>query len=185
MKKQIIYTDNYYFDDEARAEEEQMLREVNEDEDFELSDERWAECVSGWLDDERCNLNKEVDGVIIAFANLGFWNGRNQGFRILGSNINEIFSICADHNEWFGDGYNIRGKMSHHDGSHYVLYRVVKDMETAEKIGDQIYHHKIDEASFRKKTRSLYPYVAAIYGWKDGRFKKSKVIKASFFKEVV
>lgn len=109
MKKQIIYTDDEYFNDEARAEEEAALREIYEDEDFELTDERWAECVQNWLGDERANLNKEIDGVIIAYANLGFWNGRNQGFRILGSNINEIFSICEDHNEWFGDGYNIRG----------------------------------------------------------------------------
>lgn len=174
MKKQIIFTDDEYFDEEARAETEAMYREINKDDDFELTDEKWGECVQSWLDDERSNLNQEIDGVIIAFANLGFWNGRNQGYRILDSNINSIFSICEDSNEWYGDGYNIRGKMSHHDGSHYVLYRVAKDVETAERIGEQIYNHTIDEAQFRKKTRSLYPYVAKIYGWKTGRFNSKR-----------
>lgn len=42
--------------------------------------------------------------------------------------------------------------------------------DEAERIGEMIYNREIDEAGFRKKTRSLYPYVAEIYGWKTGRF---------------
>ena len=64
--------------------------------------------------------------------------------------------------------------LTHHDASHYVLYRVAKDIETAERIGDQIYNLEIDEAGFRRRTRSLHPYVAEIYGWKAGRFNKAK-----------
>ena len=56
--------------------------------------------------------------------------------------------------------------MAHHDGTNYVLYRVAKSREDAERIADKIYNLEIDEAGFRKLTRSLYPYVADIYGWK-------------------
>ena len=39
-----------------------------------------------WLDDERINLDEEVDGRIIIIADLGLWNGRKQGYKILGTN---------------------------------------------------------------------------------------------------
>ena len=47
-----------------------------------------------------------------------------------------------------------------------MLYRVAKSREDAERIADKIYNLEIDEKGFRKLTRSLYPYVADIYGWK-------------------
>ena len=106
----------------------------------------------------------------MAFADLGLCNGRRQGYKILGHNVNSIFNVSEDDNEWYGDGFNIRGCLTHHDGTHYVLYRVAKDMDEAERIGEMIYNREIDEAGFRKKTRSLYPYVAKVYGWKTGRF---------------
>lgn len=169
-KKQIIWSNDLFVDDEAREAYEEAQREFLEDDEYEVSDREWAEVVNEYLSDERMNLNKQVDGVIIAFADLGLWRGRRQGFKILGSTINDIFSISEDNNEWFGDGYNIRGTLIHHDGTHYVLYRVAKDRDEAERIAEQIYNLEIDEAGFRKRTRSLYPYVANVYGWKNGRF---------------
>lgn len=170
MKKQIIWTSDYYFDDKAREEYENSQRDILDDEDYTVSDAEWAEVINGNLSDERMNLDRQIDGVVMAFADLGFWNGRRQGYKILGHNVNGIFNVSEDDNEWYGDGFNIRGSLSHHDGTHYVLYRVVKDMDEAERIGEMIYNREIDEAGFRKKTRSLYPYVAEVYGWKTGRF---------------
>lgn len=129
-----------------------------------------AKVINDNLSDERMNFDKLIDGVVMAFADLGFWNGRRQGYTILGHNINGIFSVSEDENEWYGDGFNIRGSLSHHDGTHYVLYRVAKDIDEAERIGELIYNREIDEVGFRKKTRSLYPYVAEIYGWKTEQF---------------
>lgn len=174
MKKLIIWTSETYLDDDAREAYQQCKREAIEDDDYCVTDREWAEVVNDFLDDERGNLNKEVKGVIIAFADVGRWDGRRQGYRILGSTINEIFSISEDNNEWYSDGNNIRATLTHHDASHYVLYRVAKDRETAERIAKQIYNREIDEAGFRKRTRSLHPYVAEIYGWKAGRFNKVK-----------
>lgn len=64
-------------------------REILDDDCYEVSDEEWAEEVYR-LDDERSNLNKEVDGIIVVFGNLGLWNGRRQGYQILGSTIADI-----------------------------------------------------------------------------------------------
>ena len=124
-------------DDEAREYYQDCQREYLEDDGYTVSDEEWGEEVCRWLDDERMNLNVQVDGVIIAFGDLGLWRGRRQGYQILGSNIADI-----------------------------LLYRVAKSREDAERIADKIYNLEIDEKGFRKLTRSLYPYVADIYGWK-------------------
>lgn len=168
--KQIIWSSEYFFDDKAREEYESSQRGILDNEDYDVSDAEWAEVVNGNLSDERMNLDKRIDGVVMAFADLGFWNGRRLGYKILGHNINGIFNVSEDDNEWYGDGFNIRGNLTHHDGTHHVLYRVAKDIDEAEHIGELIFNREIDEAGFRKKTRSLYPYVAEIYGWKTGRF---------------
>lgn len=175
--KQIIWTSEAFTDDEQRKEYGAEERAWRDDKEYNVSDRMWADIVNSWFDDEKSNLDEPVDGVIIAFASAGRWNGRFLGYQILGNKINDIFNVSEDYNEWFGDGFNIRANLTHHDGTHYVLYRVAKDYETAERIAEQIYNRKIDEAGFRKRTRSLYPYVADVYGWKANRFnKKSKVI---------
>lgn len=166
--KQIIWSNDSRIDDEAREYYQESQREYLEDEDYTVSDEEWGEEVNSWLDDERFNLDKEVDGVIIAFGDLGLWRGRRQGYQILGSNIANILHSSCEDCEWYGS-YNIRGKMAHHDGTNHVLYRVAKSREDAERIADKIYNLEIDEVGFRKLTRSLYPYVADIYGWKVRR----------------
>ena len=84
-----------------------------DDDSYEVSDEEWAEEVYCRLDDERSNLNKEVDGIIVVFGNLGLWNGRRRGYQILGSTIADILKSQCDDAEWYGDGYNIRGRMDH------------------------------------------------------------------------
>ena len=171
MKKQYIYTDDDIYNDEYREEAEESMKEINGD-DFEFTDVSWAEYVQEQIGDEQSNLDCEVDGVVMAFASLGLWNGCHTGSRILTENVNSIFQVNEDHNEWYGDGYNIKGRFAHHDGTNNVLFRVVKDRETAERFAEQIYLGKMDEAKFRKRTRSLYPYVARIYGWSTKRFDK-------------
>ena len=174
MKKQFIYTDDDLFNKEWREEWTQYQREWREDDSYEPTDEEWYEEVTNTLGDEKMNLNKEIEGVIIAFADLGLWNGRKQGYRIMGTNINNIFDVSADHNEWYGDGNNIRSIHAHHDGTNYVLFRVAKNMESAKRICEKIYNGEIDEKGFRKRTKSLYPYVAKIYGWNCKKFEKKK-----------
>lgn len=169
--KRMIWSSEDRLNDTAREDYQKFQREVLEDESYEVSDEKWADKVYLWLEDERCNLNKDVDGVIVAFAIVGTWRGPRQGYQIFGSNVAGILQSQCDEAKWYGDGYNIRGRMMHHDGTNYVLYRVAKDRYEAERIADKIYSGEIDEAGFRRKTRSLYPYVADVYGWKTRRCK--------------
>lgn len=171
----MIWSDKDLFDETAKAYYQECQREALEDDFYKANDEEWAEEVYRCLDDERSNLNKEVDGIIIVFGDLGLWNGRKQGYQILGSTIADILRSQCDSAEWYGDGYNIRGRMDHHDGTNYTLYRIAKDRDEAERIAEKICNREIDEQGFRRRTRSLYPHVAAVYGWKTRQRKPDKV----------
>ena len=119
--KQIIWSSEDRLDDNARERYQEFQREVQDDNTYIVSDEEWTDEVYGYLDDERHNLNKHIDGVIMVFADLGLWYGRRQGYQILGSNIADILHSQCDEVEWYGDGYNIRGRMIHHDGTNHVF----------------------------------------------------------------
>jgi hypothetical protein len=55
--------------------------------------------------------------------------------------------------------------MIHHDGTNYVIYRVANNKEYAEHLVDKIAYGNMSEEEFRKRTKSLRPYVANVYGW--------------------
>lgn len=132
--KQIIWSSDALLDETAREYYQNFKREELDDDAYKVSDEEWSDEVYNELGDERQNLNKDVNGVIIAFGDLGLWNGRKQGYQILGDNIAEILQSTQYDAEWYGDGYDIRGRMSHHDGTNYVLYRVAENRDDAERI---------------------------------------------------
>ena len=84
--KHTIWSSDLYSDETARKEYVDLMKDINGD-DYEVSDEDWYEYVNDCLYDERENLNRtDIDGVIVAFADLGFWNGRRNGGKIIGNN---------------------------------------------------------------------------------------------------
>lgn len=157
--KRIIWTNEDY-----EEWKECMLQEEGESEET-LTYERYYEDCDINMDDERCNLDVEVNGVIVCFASLGLWNGRCNGAKTLGTNVRNILSSNCDYITWYCDRYNVRCDASHHDGNNHYLYRVAKDAETAERLAHKIAYEDMTEEQFRKATKSLRPYVSKVYGW--------------------
>lgn len=119
-----------------------------------------------YLEDEHANLNKKTDGRILVIADLGLWNGRRQGYKILNENVNNIFSTGEEYTEWYSDGYNIKAVASHHDGTNYYEYRVIREDRNINNLLDAIYNgEEITRKKLNYYTKSLHPYVAKIYGW--------------------
>ena len=166
MAKERIIWSNYDVRYEDWEDDWRDYLDVNCIEEEESNLYEWVDETLGYyLDDERSNLKKEVDGVIVAFANLGLWDGHHQGAKIVGTNIKNILYSECDYAEWYCDVYNVRFKGAHHDGGNTILYRVAKDRDTAERLVDKIVYDGMTEEQFRKATKSLRPYVAKIYGW--------------------
>lgn len=156
-QKRIIWTNNDY--------EEWCDAMKDEITDEEITPEYYDFCCEINLEDERANLNVEVDGYIVAFASLGLWNGRVNGAKLVGTNVRDILHSYDDYVTWYCDVHNVKAEMIHHDGTNYVIYRVARNKEFAEKLVNMIAYNGMTEEGFRRATKSLRPYVAEVYGW--------------------
>ena len=139
-----------------------------------MVENRYANEDSMHLDDLTMNLKHvEYDGNdIIAFADLGFWNGRQTGYVVVGNEIKDIVqNFGCDYIKIFVDESDIdrkRGSLdvkfygSHHDGSHYVTFRSLKDDVEIEDFDEIIFSGKPQDAMreeakdwLRKNTKSI------------------------------
>ena len=165
MKKYIIWSNlNVNLEDWQDFLEEEYPNVKDEYEQYNIV----SELNDEYLDDERMNLNKVVDGRILVVGDIGRWDGRVSGYKIIDSgNIKDILYSECDYVEWYGDGYNIRSVGIHHDGSNYAEYRVIREDRNIENLLNDIYYGKeISRAKLNYYTKSLYPYVAKVYGWR-------------------
>lgn len=164
------------FDEELLQEMRENIAEGNDIEPSEISDEWLDECFWDFLGDEKANLDEETNGYIIAFADLGFWDGRRIGYKKLGTNVADIFNCCTDgdyEKEWYADRYNVRLNAAHHDGTHHIIFRYVESEDKADEICEKIYNGKITtEKQLFRATKSIRPFVANIYGWKKYGWQK-------------
>lgn len=118
-------------------------------------------------DEYRHNLNVALPNNIIAIADIGRWDGRVKGYKIMSNNLHDILSYCGcDEMHVYSDGHNIKMDGYHHDGKNHVLYRLVRDGVDIEKFTDKIYNREnITNGILNYYTKSLVPYVNNIYGW--------------------
>lgn len=134
---------------------------------MEMSDDYDRYDEAYMLEDERTNLDIPIDGKILVIADLGLWNGRRNGYKILPNNISEIlYDADAELVEWYDDGYNIKCTAVHHDGTNYYEYREIRDGVNIDNLLNSI---RNNESYSRKKlntyTKSIRPYVLDVYGW--------------------
>lgn len=173
MKKHTVWSNVDLNIEDWREAYEEYLEENGFDESHNNDDDlyNWMDELNGeYLCDEQINLNKEVDGRILIIADLGLWNGRKSGYKILGSNIKEIFNINPrgfEYAEFYGDGHNIRAVEHHHDGTNYYEYRVIREDRNIDNLLNDIYNGKeITRKKLNYYTKSLYKDVANVYGWR-------------------
>lgn len=173
MKKRTIYRSTGYWTqaewDEALDYYRDEWKEQTEDpcDDAVLLD-LIHEADSLLFGDERMNLNKVLDGRILVIADLGRWNGRFQGYKLIGRNLQDILSATGDDEvHVYSDGKNIRAEGYDHDCHSYYLFREIRDdIDNIDPLLIDIYNGEtISNRHLGRYTRSLAPYVASIYGW--------------------
>lgn len=188
--KHVIFSDDYsQYDDFEKAyieEEVPANWEGCEDEAPAYSEQMFADDINRWLDDERANLNWQIEGTIVAIADLGLWMGRRKGFKILGDKLTDIFNVSQDDNEYYCDQDDCQATCSHHDGTNYITYRVIKS-DDYDKVENLLYKMAFEsddyESEVYRNTHSLMPYIAEVYGWKyDRRMKHGDMWNPETFK---
>lgn len=123
-----------------------------------------------YLSDERDNLNVCLSQPIIVIGDLGRWNGRVMGYKMIDSgNIRDCLYSDTDYTEWYVDKYgDLRADAVHHDGTNHYLYRVFKDGVTdsqIENLQNKIYNGKATRADITRVTKRLGDDIAGIYGF--------------------
>lgn len=179
--KHVIFSDDpCQFDEYEKSFKENAPYNFAEDEEIpEYTWEMFGEDIEIWLDDEKCNLDYNINGRIIALGNLGLWYGRRGGYKIVGNKLSDIFSVYEDYNEYYCDQDDCCAICAHHDGTNYITFRVISsevenilDWET--KDCQWLYEH----------SHSLMPYIADIFGWKrDRRMKRGQMWRTNPFRE--
>lgn len=124
-------------------------------------------CVNFNYEDEVLLLDKKLDGEILCIASIGKWNGRFQGYKILGNNLkNILWNIGCDDFHVYYDGHNIKSEGHHHDGTNSVEFREIKPDKCIDNLLNMLYSgEKVTRNIINYYTKSLGHYVKEIYGW--------------------
>lgn len=166
--KKIIFTNDYWnLDTNMIVEDYCNCNDININElsDF-AKDNIINNDIESWYDAEKLNLDIQLDDDVLAIADLGLWNGRTSGYKLLGNNLNEILNVNGDVIEIYAENRNIKAKAGHHDGVNYILFRKIRSDRDIEKLLARIYENKpISPSLLNYYTESLYPEVKSIYGW--------------------
>ncbi len=140
------------------------------------------EINNDYLDDERVNLNIQLPREIIAIADLGRWNGKFSGYKVIKSgNIKDCLYSDCDMNEWYVDkNGDFRCRAVHHDGTNYYLYRTFKDYATdyqIENFKNKIYNSKVTRADITRITKRLGDEIGKVYGWEFPSKKRREIFE--------
>ena len=159
---------------------ENLEKEIRENPDdfvagYSKGDDFWAIAVQlndDYLDDERANLNIEVGEEIIIIADLGLWDGRRQGYKLLNkTNIADCFcGTCGDYVTWFVDDRgDLMCRDCHHDGTNLYTYRAWKPGVTPVQRMHflfKVQFGKLTRKDITRYTQRIGDRVADVYGWK-------------------
>lgn len=122
-----------------------------------------------YLDDLRGSFNKKLNERIVVIGELGLWNGKRMGYKLLSNNLKDCFYGDIDSAEWYVDGYNdLRCNADHHDGTNHYLYRVFKDNlsdYTKENFLYKVSRGVATRQDITRYTTSLGKYFKEYYGW--------------------
>ena len=164
--KNIIWSDIDLNFDDWKEDLKAEYPEMNDDQLYNLM----YEINGGYLEDERINLDIQLSKPIIVIADLGLWNGRKSGYKMIDSgNIKDCLYSDCDSNEWYVDQKgDLRCTAIHHDGTNHYLYRAFKDGVSdtqKENLQYKIYCGKATRADITRVTKRLGDEIAKVYGF--------------------
>lgn len=111
------------------------------------------------IDSLLSNIDEKENIVII--GDLGLWNGRRMGYKVISNDASEILtSIGYDSYPVLelNDNNELYGQASHHDGTNYYRFRVwragLSDTQK-EKFLNLVYYQEAEEKDIVKYTKAL------------------------------
>lgn len=132
-----------------------------------------------YINDVRQDLNIQLSQPIIIIGDIGSWNGRFSGYKMVDSgNISDCFYSDTDMTEWYVDNYgDLRATAIHHDGRNYYLYRVFKDNVSGtqiENLQNKTCQNRVLRRDITRITKRIGDEIAAVYGFNLPRQRTDK-----------
>ena len=101
MEKFTIWSNNLDYDD-WKNDLEELYPDYSDEDRISLM----YDINNEYLEDERVNLDIQLDRPILVIADLGLWNGRFSGYKEIGSGrISDCLYSNTDYCTWYVDGY--------------------------------------------------------------------------------
>lgn len=171
MKKNMIwsYNTSSWDEDEIRGMYEECYEETPDEETLRqyINDinDCYLEDVEGEISHyEKTNGQKQY----IVLADLGLWNGRFDGGKIIIGLWNTISQCFEDYNEIYEEGGKLKVVAHHHDGTNYFQIKELTERgeEYAEKhkwdMNDRELHQKLfNDSHYSRNVRAF----KEIYDW--------------------
>ena len=123
-----------------------------------------------YLDDEKVNLDIELPNPIICIADLGRWNGRCMGYKMIepGNIADCLWDGECDYCTWYVDRYNdLCFSGVHHDGRNHYLYRELRDLsdQQMENFLEKLHTGRLTRRDIRRYTTNIGSHIQRVYGW--------------------
>ena len=135
---------------------EKEYSDISDEKKFELMNELNNDC----LEDARHTMDIYVGSPIIIIADLGLWDGRHGGYKIIERGcLRDCMYSDLDGVTWYVDGRgDIRMEGCHHDGRNYYLYRKLREdigYVEMEEFLSKILNRTMTEEDLEKATERL------------------------------
>lgn len=171
MKKNMIWSyDTSNWDEE---EMKNMYEECYGESPDENALDKYIQDINGWyLDDVRGEIEfyEKENGQkqYIVLANLGLWNGRFDGGKIINGLWEAISQCFEDFNEIYEEGGKLKVVAHHHDGTNYFEIKELTERgeEYSERhkwdMSDRELHQKLFNDSHYSRNVKVFK---ENYGW--------------------
>ena len=162
MKKNVIWSSDFEVSDFKEYLEEEYPDLDTDEEKYQIASDMNRE----YLNDERMNLDIQLDRPIIAIADIGLWNRRTHGYKVFDScNIKDVLYSNYDDTEWFTDRYNLCGTVRDHDGETHIIYRQLRPERSLYRFLERILRGNFTTKMLNYYTETLVHRVNDVYGW--------------------
>lgn len=139
--KKVLFS-TYWFEDEQYINEERTFLADDlgikpEDIDEDMLQSVVNDNINISLEDTRMQLSEldvRYDKIFVA-ANLGLWNGRTGGYKII--DTDEILYSDCDYATWYVEDGDLKFDGAHHDGNNHYVYYGIKDIYEFEDDVDE------------------------------------------------
>ncbi len=166
MKNEHLIWDSQVDYKDWKADMEENYPDLTEEERILLM----YELNNEYLDDERSNLNIQLETPIIAIGDIGRWYGRVPGYKMIESrNIRDCLRSEMDDVRWYVDELgDLRSDEMHHDGRNYILYRAIRPGVTDHQLSDlqnKILSRTVTKRDVNRMTVRMGDEISKVYGW--------------------